>query len=255
MTDKGRVSIPRVTICVLTYGPHCDLVSRCIQSILKHCPRNHFDLVVGANAVCADTLDYLDLLSKRGTIDHLIVSDANINKCPMMRLLFERVRTEFIWWFDDDSHLRDDGVMKSFLRAALAATPQEVMWGRAAVLDFGPPLGRSDRWAVEFVRTALWYRGLTPPSYRIGGKGEFDYKGNNTGDPHWRFILGGSWWIRTSAIRGLDWPDTRLIKGYDDVILGEAIRQQGWMINNRRPSGLVIDDAERRGDSGYLPSD
>ena len=57
-----------------------------------------------------------------------------------------------------------------------------------------------------------------------------DFRGEAKGDGRWFFVVGGCWWIRTCAVRELDWPDPRLVKGSDDVYLGEAIRQRGWDI-------------------------
>jgi hypothetical protein len=102
----------------------------------------------------------------------------------------------------------------------------------------------------SFVRSATWYRGLPPPSWRPGGKGEFNFQNRNCGDGRWDFVVGGCWLIRASAARALDWPDRRLIKLGDDVFLGEAIRQQGWKLGNIGRPGVAINTEKRRGDPG-----
>jgi hypothetical protein len=104
----------------------------------------------------------------------------------------------------------------------------------------------------QFVRSAPWYGGLTPPSWLPGGKGEFNYERRGTGNGWWEFILGGFWLIRTQAIRVLDWPDRRLKKLGDDVLLGEALRQQGWTFEHTATRGIAINQAPRRGDVGEL---
>ena len=81
---RQRGPLPRVTICVLTYGDYLRLAKRVIESIRRNCPRADYRLVLGANAVCGATLDYLKGLQKSGEIDRLIVSPANLGKCPMM---------------------------------------------------------------------------------------------------------------------------------------------------------------------------
>src|SRR6478736_1121217 len=96
---------PKVTICVLTYGNFPELARESIRSIQLHCPRSEYRLVIGANAIGSETRNYLDDLQHKGQIDRLVISDVNINKCPMMRRMFEEIDTEFIWWFDDDSHI------------------------------------------------------------------------------------------------------------------------------------------------------
>src|SRR3954470_2647614 len=231
--------VPKVSICVLTYGNYPQLARQSIDSIQLHCPRSEYRLVVGANAVSSETREYLDRLKQKGQIDHLVLSDVNINKCPMMRQMFDEIETQFIWWFDDDSHILNEQTFSSWLEIAANAPESTAMWGEAAWC--GNPLAFTELDdAVGFVRTASWYRGLSPPSWRVGGKGELDFAGHGTGDGRWIFLLGGCWLIRTRAIRALDWPDRRLVKLGDDVFLGEAIRQSGWTLGNIGAAGVAI---------------
>src|SRR5438132_14199982 len=99
----------KVSICVLTYGEYPRLAQRVIESIRCCCPRSEYQLVLGANAVCKETLGYLQRQEKSGEIDRLLVSPSNLYKCPMMRRMFANIRTEFIWWFDDDSYILEPG--------------------------------------------------------------------------------------------------------------------------------------------------
>jgi hypothetical protein len=242
--------MPEVTICVLTYGDYFELASRAIESIRRHCARSQYRLVVGANAVGSRTLQYLESLHTGGHIDELILSPVNLNQCPMMRRVFTNIKTEFIWWFDDDSYITEPSALERWLSVARRAPERTVMWGPVALcshpVTFAPDLDD----VVAFVRTAEWYRGLPPPSWKLGGKGEFNYAGRGTGDGNWLFILGGCWLIRTAAVRALDWPDRRIIKMGNDVFLGEAIRQQGWEIENIGSPGVAINTEPRRGDPG-----
>lgn len=239
----------KVSICVLTYGDHAPLARRAIESIRRYCPRSEYELIVGANAVGDETRVYLEELEAAGSVDSLIVSPQNLNKCPMMRRMFERVSGEFIWWFDDDSHLEEPGAWRAWVEAAKSASPGTVMWGHLNRCQ--TPADFTDvEDAAGFVRRAPWYRGLPPPSWRPGGKGEFNFQNRNCGDGRWDFIVGGCWLIRTSAIRALDWPDRRLVKLGDDVFLGEAIRQQGWELGNIGSAGVAINTAPRRGSAG-----
>ena len=105
-----------------------------------------------------------------------------------------------------------------------------------------------------FVRSAPWYRGLPPPSWLPGGKGEFNFRGQGTGDGRWFFVTGGCWLARTRILRQLDWPDRRLIKLGDDVLLGEAIRQSGGRLGNVSADGLRVSAQRRRGNRGDLPA-
>lgn len=241
--------MPAVSICVLTYGEHARLAQRAIDSIVRHCPRSEYELIIGANAVGKETLACLGPLEKNGAIDRLIISPVNLNKCPMMRQMFASVTTEFIWWFDDDSCIVDASALPTWLETARKSPPSTVMWGQTAQCDHPHNFTYLDD-AVGFVRAAEWYRGLPPPSWRPGGKGEFDFEGKGTGDGRWFFVLGGCWLIRTGAIQALNWPDKRLEKMGDDVFLGEAIRQQGWQVASVPTEGVAIDTAPRRGDIG-----
>jgi hypothetical protein len=240
---------PAVTICVLTYGDYPELTQRAIDSIRGHCSRSEYRLVIGANAPGRETLSYLERLQTCGALDHLIVSTTNVNKCPMMRRMLDAVTTDFIWWFDDDSYITHSSALGTWLECARSAAESTVMWGKRAFCEREEAFTDLPN-ACHFVRTASWYRGLPPPSWRLGGKGEFNFQNRGCGDGRWFFILGGCWLIRTAAMRKLGWPDPRLIKLGDDVFLGEAIRQNGWEIMNTGTPGVAIDTAPRRGQKG-----
>ena len=242
----NRLATPKVTICVLTYGDHPYLARRAIESIRAHCPRLRYELVVGANAVGAETRAYLERLRAERQLDHLIASAVNLNKCPMMRRMFERAQTEFIWWFDDDSYITEPRAWSEWIEAASSAPASTAMWGELYRCNTPGDFTDLDD-VVAFVRKAPWYAGLPPPSWRCGGKGEFNFENRNCGDGRWDFIVGGCWLIRTSVVRALDWPDRRLVKLGDDVLLGEAIRQQGWQLGNIGSPGISINTEPRRG--------
>ena len=114
--------MPKVTICVLTYGDHPHLARQAIESIRRHCPRPEYQLRVGANAVGDETRAYLERLETAGEVDQLIMSPVNINKCPMMRRMFERVDTDFVWWFDDDSYVTEPRAWSEWVEAASSAS-------------------------------------------------------------------------------------------------------------------------------------
>lgn len=241
--------MPSVTICVLTYGDYPRLAHRVVESIRAFCPRSEYYLSVGANAVGDETRDYLEARRKAGEVDCVVGSTVNLNKCPMMRRMFRDVNTEFIWWFDDDSYVTERGALTQWLKAAGAAPASTVMWGQLCRCN-SPEDFTDLEDVLSFVRCASWYRALPPPSWRPGGKGEFNFENRGGGDGRWDFIVGGCWMIRTAAVRALDWPDHRLIKLGDDVLLGEAIRQQGWKLGNIGHPGVAINTEPRRGQEG-----
>jgi hypothetical protein len=240
---------PEVTVCVLAYGDYPELIRRAVGSIRDRFPPGRYELAVGANSPGAATLEYLSGLQREGALARLTVSTTNLNKCGMMRRMFERVRTPWIWWFDDDSYVTDSSTFDRWLSIARRASARTMMWGQLAECD--DPAEFTDLPdAVDFVRRAEWYRGLPPPDWRPGGKGEFDHEGKGRGDGRWIFILGGCWLIRARAVRALGWPDGRLVKLGDDVFLGEALRQQGWQMENVGSAGICLNPEPRRGEAG-----
>ena len=246
MIRAGHGMPPPVTICVLTFGHYPQLARRAIESIRMHCVRSDYNLVVGANAVCQETREYLDAAYAEGAIDRLIVSDRNLHKCPMMASMFEAIDTEFIWWFDDDSYVTDGDALPKRLRIARESPPHDVMWGH--VFFFGNEHDFSYGTDVSsYVKRAPWYRGKEPPGWAPGGKGEFDFEGKGAGDGRWFFPTGGCWFIRTSAVRQLGWPDPGVVERNDDVFLAEAIRQQDWEFHDIGPCGVAINMEPRRG--------
>jgi GT2 family glycosyltransferase len=240
--DSGQT----ITICVLAFSDYPHLAQRVLDSIRTRCQRLDYRLVVGANAVSSATLKLLQSRYRAGEIDQLIVSETNINKCPMMVKMFSQVSTDYIWWFDDDSYITDDDALFRWLEAARASPSSTVQWGAQAWCD--TTAGFTDlEDAVAFVRSASWYRGLPPPFWHPGGKGEFNFQGLGIGDGRWLFIVGGCFMIRTMALRQMDWPDRRLSFLGEDVFLGEAIRQQGWSLGNLGTPGVAVNTEPRRG--------
>jgi GT2 family glycosyltransferase len=237
---------PSITICLLSYGDYPRLVRRALDSIRENCPRSEYTLAVGANEVCQETRELLDDRLARGDIDRLHSSPTNVGKSPMMRRIFAEVRTDFIWWFDDDAYITEAGALSRWLQITRSSPPTTVLWGQAAVCEYPSAFTRLEN-AVGWVRSATWYKGLPPPSWRPGGKGEFNYGGRGLGDGRWFFVLGGCFLVRTSAIRELDWPDQRLFIQGDDTFLGEAIRQHGWDWGNIGTPGVIMAPEPSRG--------
>ena len=130
------------------------------------------------------------------------------------------------------------------------APADTVIWGWLSVCDHPDAFAPGVPDVIGFVRSAPWYRGLPPPYWKLGGRGEMNYQGRGTGDGRWFFMTGGCWLMRTDAVRTLDWPDKRLGILGDDVFLGEAIRQQGWGLENIPNPGVAISAEPRRWDTG-----
>jgi hypothetical protein len=157
-------------------------------------------------------------------IDQLIQSPVNLNQCPMMRRMFAKVETEYIWWFDDDS------CSPSQAHSGGGWLPPNVPRNTSSCGGLWP--GAITRWASR--RTGERHRvcaerGLVSrfaaASWKPGGKGEFNF--NSRGRATGRGFVPGGCWLLHFGHSGLV-GGCRLIKMGNDVLLGEAIRQQGW---------------------------
>lgn len=223
---------PWLTVAMVTYGDHLPLARRCLDSIWTTLPPHHAEVLVGANAPGAGTREWLLDQTRRGRIHRLLISESNLFKCPMMRLLLEAARGDYLWSFDDDSHVLDPGVADRWLAQVQAGSPRVVGWGGTCVIRHPEGFSTLDD-ARRWVTHAPWFRGLEPPG--------------TPGNEDWWFVAGGCNWFRTSALRALDWPDPRLLHTSEDVLLGEAVRQHGWHLANIADLGVLISDAPRRG--------
>ncbi len=217
----------RVTICVLLYGSYPELARQAINSIVSNCDKRLYTLFVGCNACCLETLDFVDSVEQ---IDQKFVSSENLNKCPMQRRMFAKVNTEFVWWFDDDSHIFDADALQRRIEFADVASPSVVLWGAAFVWDHneGFSFGIDVR---PWIRSQPWYSGKSIPSDPEG---------------HWEFAIGANWFARTSVLRQLDWPPQSFLKPGDDTLFCEAIRQAGLSFQHIGECGVLFQTHERR---------
>ncbi len=238
---------PAVTICALTCGDNRRLIQRCLESVRRNCRRGAFRLVVGANAPSSRVLRYLLQLRAEGFIDRLHVSPVNLNKSPMMRRMFQGgIDTEFVWWFDDDSHVVQRTALARRLSVARRSSPQIVAWGHRYFMshedefDCGCDLR-------SWIRAAPWYRGRPLPSWEAEPMKAATAPGQlKTPDGRWFFLTGGNWFARTPALQAMDWPDPRLVLQAEDILLGEAIRQQGWDFMDIGSLGMVVEAVPSR---------
>ena len=178
----------------------------------------------------------------------MLLSEKNRGKCAMMRRLLREVDSDLIWWVDDDAYVSRIGALPYWLRLVASSKPRVAQWGDAVYCsDIRPYVSEGD--PIRFVREAEWYQGLPPPSWRAGGKGEFDFRGKGMGDGRWRFVIGSIWMARASRLKEMDWPDRRLFRNGEDIYLGEALRQHGYSLGrvNLHEAGVVLSAAVRRG--------
>ncbi|MCD8534940.1 MAG: glycosyltransferase family 2 protein [Verrucomicrobia bacterium] len=233
----------KVSILVLVYGPHHELARRCLKSILQNLNPKDYQLIVGANQPCQETREFLH--SIRDSIDVLIESSVNLYKSPMMSRMLEVADGDLIWWFDDDSHIKSPEALTWWTDCVAISGPEVVQWGDIWYVENPTPLAGAAS-LQEFVIGSPWFRGLPPPSETVGGKGVTEFNGKPGGDPRWFFATGGCWMARHDSLKYLNWPDPRLVIEFEDVILGEAIRQAGWVTRHVGQLGVHINDCSRR---------
>jgi hypothetical protein len=241
---------PATTICALTYGNHLPLIRLCLEGIRRHCRRADYRLVVGANEPSPRTLRYLLRLRREGFIDRLHLSPVNLNKLPMMRRMFQGgLDTEFVWWFDDDCHVTSRDALPRRLDFARASPPRTVAWGHRFFVNHEDEFdcGYDVR---AWIRAARWFRGKPLPSWGRpwpAGHAALRETGREPADGRWYFLTGGSWFARVSALQELDWPDPRLVMQAEDILMGEAIRQQDWEIMDIGTCGVRMPPVPSRG--------
>lgn len=212
-----------ITVCVLFYGDHFDLASRCLNSIgaalpVGHAHVDHFRL--GLNAVSIETREFVDHWARcqhgqYGIPSIIYEMETNQYKYPVMRKMFHKDEdrfplSEYTMWFDDDSYFEACGPAES----------EEWWWKILSLMSKFDMIGQN-YWVMpvqgkqwEWIKTQPWYNPDvgTPKLFR--------------GKPVFRFVQGAWWVIRSSLLIKLDWPIKELRHNGGDSLLGEVLRHQ-----------------------------
>jgi len=214
--------VKRVTICVLLYGDHFKLAKKCINSIVKILPKELYELRVGMNECCEDTIKHIKKLSPK-YVDRIYEEDKNIDKYPLMTKMFKDIDTEFIWWFDDDCFIKDELAIIKRLKAMDSNKDKKTV-----VLGHTFFFGRTKNWKTfrpsvnEWCKKQVWYEGKKEPS----GKNEYTEGYCDDDNRKFWFPTGYSWFARTDFIKEIEYP--KGISGAGDVAMSFAIRQKGY---------------------------
>jgi GT2 family glycosyltransferase len=208
-----------------------DLARRFLQSLFHNTDPALFLLRAGLNEVERATLRlFHQYADEFGNID-LFIEPKNIFKNPLMRRMFREKPLSSRWtiWCDDDTHFtRPDWLQRLALK--IEHSQEVAMWGWIHAL------WRRDEGILEWIRQAHWFHGLP---FRKGT----DLDGNRAVE--FRFAPGAFWALRTEVLRFLDWPDPRLVHSNEDFLLGEALRQNSFRIEDFN-YGVKVNDAARR---------
>ncbi len=188
------------TICVLLYGNHTDLASRCVGSIAAGGVPNGLSLRIGLNAVHADTKR---LVQDRCPTAEIYEYNDNRHKYPVMRDMVHgahRITTPYTMWFDDDSYI--ESPLSAWLPLVATAMTDADLIGSPYIMEW-----RGNQRA--YVKAQPWYGGNDPAVRK-----------------HIKFITGGWWTIRTEVLYRYDYPWASLDHCGGDTMLGELCLQQ-----------------------------
>jgi len=222
---------PPATIAVLTFGDFFNLHHRCLSSIITMTPRESYDLMIGTNAIGQQTREWLDNELRPQKHFKEFCHPENARKYPVMREMLAEVNTEWFIWFDDDSFVVNSEWLYRLAADIKAKHPRGVvMYGQKWFLHLreGQP---------EWVQSRPWYRGVPFPMDK--GRVKVD------------FLTGGFWAIQTKVLKELDWPDPDIEHNGGDVMLCEALRQNGHRIGQSFYAVKI--NADEKGNNSKAP--
>ena len=225
----------RVAIYGLIYGDYHAMHRRFVNSLKAALPEDKLEdesikVTIWGNQPCDET----DSMMR--DIPEFIWSPTSSN-IPKYKLMREQLFTitnpdDYDWmvWFDDDSWIsRPDVWWNTMMEVIRTRAKQNVCYiGECWFWCWKPGQWKS-------VEEAKWFKGVPA---------RIDHRKR----PAVEFAQGGLWWLRSDVRKLLDWPDPRLSHNGGDVLLGEAIRQQGLPFHKVHSKiGFLSNNAVRRG--------
>ena len=216
-----------LSVLVGAYGDHPELSLRCVDSLTKFAEnREKLQIHVGCSECSDRVVQELSDRYANGQIDSLFLCRKNINKDPMMRILLQRVETEYLLWLDDDSHFIEKGWDTALFDFISRETDLDV----AGHIYFC----HRDESYTNFVKNRPWFRGREPEDDRVF------------------FATGGCWLARTSFLLSHGFPDWKMVKKLDDLLLGDLCFQQNGNLKDFSHDKAIMDkvkisDGDRRG--------
>jgi hypothetical protein len=231
-----------ITVCGLTYGKHSDLALRCLNSLYAHFDVNLFKLRYALNEPTKDARkQVLAFLEDKPNVERIYEAAPQVFKYPMMRRMFHDseapLTTDWVMWFDDDSHVVDRNwllhlgskVDEMFLQQDARYPRGYHMFGKVYYWHL-----RGNQW--DWLKQAGWYAGR--PLHQDKTKRPPMDKSD--------FCTGGFWLVTRDAIQAANWPDPRIKHRGGDIWMGVALQQQGYGVAQAY-QGVKISDANLRG--------
>lgn len=195
------------TVCVLLYGDYPELAQRLFSSLIPLVELVEFR--VGLNVVSEATRAIVERFAGRPrNSGHVLDDNSTQHKYPRMRQMFygpHPVTTPYVIWLDDDSWLDLTQLNPLVCLARWAAALRDAaLLGSPYSIDVA---GNQRQW----IEDQPWYTGKPIPD-KLG------------------FATGGGWIADFDVLRNLDYPWPVLDHNGGDVMLGQAIYQQGRKI-------------------------
>lgn len=231
----------KVTVCVLMFGDkqYHALHMRCLNAIISTTPPKRVELRIGSNALCEETCQVIDRLVEHGVIKKHYKHDKNDYKYPVMREMFYDpdcpIETNYVLWFDDDSVADRNQQWFTLLVRHIVSNPDAALIGADMVLNLSPA-------QMAHYKTRPWYKGKP---FRLK---------NGTPAPngtYTKFVAGGFFALKTSAMRDADVPDPALTHNGGDYTIGEQLYQAGYSVSgwNRQKQFIHTSSVARRGEN------
>jgi len=231
----------KFTAFVLLYGPNAyhSMHRRCVDSLITSVPPDRLDLRIGSNALCKESVEYVEQLRAAGIVSKHYRHPGNDKKYPVMREMFydptHPITTKWLLWFDDDS-IADRN------RNWLTLLSQQIVTGVEANCQM---YGAKFIWTLQngqaaWIKTRPWYRGR--PFRTANGRPA------PNGDKI-LFAAGGFWALSTEAMRACDIPDVELQHNGGDYTCGEQLYQGGYELKawNGQKQFIHTSSVPRRG--------
>ena len=201
-----------VCVCALFYGDdaHCENLAHRLLNAKFIELGQYADLRIGLNSVGDATRQIVSGVVKKFPDTVVVDCAENIHKYPMMRRLFDArpIVAPLTMWFDDDSCIVPETNIKEWLNRIGKQLNTYAIVG--SIYLQGYTGGQRD-----WIKAQTWYMGVEPGRCL-------------------QYAAGGWWAAKTAALQEINWPPPGLKNRGGDIMLGEAMRQRGFLIGHFR---------------------